>query len=203
MWHTWDQRKKGNGHSVSCGLSEHGRGGNRKYKGVDVNSCDGFDREPGQHLQSIIPESQSPMASPLQDGTEVATEGVKHAAQTCIPHSCTEIEACFLVQSHKCGLLPTETLLATAMGPITNDSPLYDNQLIFKTLHCVSLRCHPDRTKFAVPWYQSFVARIDALTKPGDGQDGYFAYEQALQEDKATACEYVQHLRQCRFIHSA
>ena len=201
VWHTWNQRKKGNGHLVPCGLTEHGRGGKRKYKDANVNEFIDSHRGPGQHLQSNIPELQPPIASPLQDGVDMATAGVKkHAAQHCSPHSCTEMEACFLVQSHKCGLLPAETLLAAAMGPITNDSPLYDDQLIAKTMHCISLRCHPDRTKLAVPWYQSFIARIDALTKPGDGQEGYFAYEQALQEEKATASEYVQHLRQCAFI---
>ena len=201
-WHTWNERKKGNGHSVPCGLSESGNGrcGKRTYKDVNVNECNGYHLGPDQHLQSNIPELQSPIASPLQNGVDMATEGVKHAAQNSSPHSCTETEACFLMQSHKCGLLPTETLLAAATGLITDDSPLYDDQLISKTLHCVSLRCHPDRTKLAVPWYQSFIARIDALTKPGDGQDGYFAYEQALQEEKATASEYVQHLRQCGFI---
>lgn len=110
------------------------------------------------------------------------------------------MEASFLVQSHKAGVLPTETLLAAAMGPITNDSPLYDDKLISKTLHCVSLKYHPDRTKLNVPWYHSFVARVDALSKPADGHDGYFAYDQVLEEEKATACEY---LRQCGLAKTA
>ena len=202
MAHTWDQRRKGNGHSVPCGVSEHGRGGNLKNKQVNVKTCSGYCLGSDQPLQNNPPELQSPTAPRLQDGADMATEGVKHAAHSCSPHSCTEMEACLLVQSHKCSLLTTETLVAAAVGPIANDSPLYDDQLISKTLHCVSQRYHPDRTKSAVPWYQSFTARVDALTKPRDGQDGYFAYEQALLEEKATASEYVQHLRQCGSIIS-
>lgn len=175
-----NERKKGNGHTVPCGLSEHGRGGKRKYKNVSV------DRSIGSTKSHTVSGLQHSPDHPLQE------EGAKLAVQSCSPHKRCDMEASFLVQSHKAGLLSTETLLAAAAGPITNDSPLYDDKLMSKTLHCVSLQYHLDRTKLNVPWYHSFVARVNALSKPADGHDGYFAYDRVLEEEKATACEYLR-----------
>ena len=163
--HVWRERAAGRGHENPCGLTKFGRGNNLKTR-----------------------------ERPHQAAYEPTQKAVAATPNTAQEPGQGDVMSSVVVQSHLHNVMTTDDFMCFCTSA-KNEQILFDEKIVTKTFHLVSLEHHPDRPGHPqTSWFPAFTSRVDALLNPEDSEIGWLNYLAEIDKERACACDYMQRL---------